>query len=114
VGRNLHIEKLLNVSIASKDDFVSDFDPCCKVWLVNNTRTHTQYTRVLLPWQQYDGMRITWSKWQGFDHLMAQVPEEVPAPQIQTRFESGQAFQQRYGQFAFQLLDLLQAILQEV
>ena len=76
VGRNLHIEKLLNVSIASTDDF---------------------YTRVLLPWQQYDGMRVTWSKWSGFDHLMTQVPEEVPAPQIQTRFESGEAYQQRYG-----------------
>jgi len=28
---------------------------------------------------------------------MYQVPEEVPAPQIQTRFEQGEAYQQRYG-----------------
>jgi len=32
-------------------------------------------------------MKITYSRWSGFDHMMAQVPEEVPAPQIQTRFE---------------------------
>lgn len=37
IGRNLHIEKLLNVSIASNDDF---------------------YTRVLLPWQQCTCRRI--------------------------------------------------------
>ena len=45
VGRNLHIEKVLNVSVASTDDF---------------------YTRVLLPWRVYDGMKITFSKWSGF------------------------------------------------
>lgn len=28
---------------------------------------------------------------------MYQTPEEVPAPQIQTRFEQGEAYQQRYG-----------------
>ena len=76
IGRNLHIEKMLNVSIASEDDY---------------------YTRVLLPWKVYDGMKITYSRWSGFDHMMAQVPEEVPAPQIQTRFEQGEAYQQRYG-----------------
>jgi hypothetical protein len=76
IGRNLHIEKMLNVAIASEDDY---------------------YTRVLLPWKVYDGMKITYSKWSGFDHMMYQVPEEVPAPQIQTRFESGEAYQQRYG-----------------
>jgi len=42
-------------------------------------------------------MKITYSRWSGFDHMMAQVPEEVPAPQIQTRFEQGEAYQQRYG-----------------
>jgi hypothetical protein len=76
VGRNLHIEKMLNVAIASEDDF---------------------YTRVLLPWKVYDGMKITYSRWSGFDHMMYQVPEEVPAPQIMTKFESGEAYQQRYG-----------------
>jgi hypothetical protein len=29
--------------------------------------------------------------------MMYQVPEEVPAPQIQTKFEQGEAYQQRYG-----------------
>tara|TARA_E500000331_G_scaffold356406_1_gene414674 strand:- start:1908 stop:2162 length:255 start_codon:yes stop_codon:yes gene_type:complete len=29
--------------------------------------------------------------------MMYQIPEEVPAPQIQTKFESGEAYQQRYG-----------------
>lgn len=34
---------------------------------------------MLLPWRVFDGMKITFSKWSGFDHMMAQVPEEVPA-----------------------------------
>ena len=29
--------------------------------------------------------------------MMYQVPEEVPAPQIMTKMESGEAYQQRYG-----------------
>ena len=75
-GRCIHLERVLTYGIATKDEF---------------------YTRFLLPYRVYDGMEIRWSSWNGFDHLLDEIPEEGTGRQVQTYFEESVAHTRRHG-----------------